>query len=132
MTKQIVPFANLENQDWEIYDLRGKRFLQESDIIRQDEKAQQAFFGLIENKVKKLKFTLVHDWKVYTRQIGLDNNTIVVYLNNDILNNMKGIVLRFKPEEMGGLLVQCFENRLNNKLCEKFDQPLVGQQVLKN
>jgi hypothetical protein len=122
----------LENQDWEIYDMRGKRFLLEGDIVRQDEKSQAAFFAAIEKKVSKQKLNLVNDWKAYTRQLGLENNNLVVYLNNDILNNTKGIVLKFKVVEMEGLLVPCFENRLRNKLCEKFDQPIIGNHLIKN
>ncbi|GAB3519917.1 hypothetical protein [Emticicia fontis] len=122
----------LENQDWEIYDLRRKQFLQEGDILRQDEKAQAAFFAAIEKKVNKLKLTLVKDWKVYTRQMGLDNNNLVVYLNNDILNNMKGVAIRFRMDEVENLLVPCFANRLKNKACEETNPLFTEQHILKN
>jgi hypothetical protein len=122
----------LENQDWEIYDLRGKRFLQEGDIIRLDEKAQKAFFAAIEKKVTKLKLNLVADWKAYTRQIGLADNNLVVYLNNDILNNSKGLVLKFRIDEVENLLVPCFANRLKNKGCEEFRPAMIGQHILRN
>ncbi len=122
----------LENQDWEIYDLRSKRFLYEGDIIRPDEKTQQAFFAAIEKKVAKLKLKLVTDWKAYTRQIGLTNNNLVVYLNNDILNNSKGIVLKFRIDEVENILVPCFANRLKNKECEEFKPAMIGQHILKN
>lgn len=122
----------LENQDWEIYDLRGKRFLQEGDIIKQDEKSQAAFFAAIEKKVIKQKLTLVKDWKVYTRQLGLANNNLVVYLNNDILNSSKGIVVRFRIDELENLLEPCFTNRLKNRACEEFIQPIMGHHLLKN
>lgn len=122
----------LENQDWEIYDLRGKRFLQEGDIIRLDDKTQRAFFAAIEKKINKLKLNLVNDWKAYTRQIGLANNNLVVYLNNDILNNSKGIVLKFRIDEVEDLLVPCFANRLKNKDCEEFNHAIIGQRILKN
>lgn len=113
----------LENQDWEIYDLRGKRFLQESDIINQDGKSQKAFFELLENKVKKQGLSLATDWKAYTRQIGLDKNMLVVYLNNDILNNTKGLLLKFRIDEIESVLVPCFANRLYNRSCEGWHQP---------
>lgn len=122
----------LENQDWEIYDLRGKRFLQEGDIIRLDEKAQNAFFAAIEKKVTKLKLNLVADWKAYTRQIGLADNNLVVYLNNDILNNSKGVVLKFRIDEVEHLLVPCFANRLKNIGCEEFRPAMIGQHILRN
>jgi hypothetical protein len=107
----------LENQDWEIYDLKTKHFLQEGDIFRQDEPSQKAFFALIENRVKKMKYKLVADWKAYTRQIGFDGNEVVIYLNNDILNNNRGITLRFKPSEIYKLLEPCIEKRLYFKDC---------------
>lgn len=122
----------LENQDWGIYDLRGKRFLQEGDIVKQDEKSQGAFFAAIEKKVNKQKLNLVTDWKVYTRQLGLANNNLVVYLNNDILNSSKGIVLKFRVEEVQNLLVPCFTNRLKNKACEEFNQTIFGHYLIKN
>lgn len=122
----------LENQDWEIYDLRGKRFLQEGDIIKQDAKSQVAFFAAIEKKVNKQKLTLVTDWKIYTRQFGLANNNLVVYLNNDILNSSKGTVLKFRIDEVEDLLVPCFVNRLKNKGCEEFNQTIVGHHLIKN
>ncbi|UTA67144.1 hypothetical protein [Emticicia sp. 21SJ11W-3] len=123
----------LENQDWEIYDLRGKRFLQESDIINQDEKSQKIFYSLIENRVKKLKQNLVSDWKAYTRQIGLDKNMLVVYLNNDMMNNTRGVLLKFRIEEIEKVLVPCFANRLNNRGCEKIaEAPGITQQFIKN
>ena len=120
----------LENQDWEIYDLRGKRFLQEGDIIRQDTKSQTAFFAAIEKKVNKQKLNLVNDWKAYTRQLGLDNNNLVVYLNNDALNSSKGIVLKFRADEIEHLLVPCFANRLKNRACEEFS--IIGHHFIKN
>lgn len=113
----------LENQDWEIYDLRGKRFLQESDIVNQDGKSQKIFFELLENKVKKQGLSLATDWKDYTRQIGLDKNMLVVYLNNDILNNTKGLLLKFRIDEIESVLVPCFANRLYNRSCEGWHQP---------
>ncbi|MBA4848892.1 hypothetical protein [Emticicia sp. BO119] len=122
----------LENQDWEIYDLRGKRFLQEGDILLQDNKSQEKFFTLIESKVKKQKWNLVNDWKIYTRQIGLDNNQLIVYLNNDMLNNSKGVIVRFRIDEVQSLLVPCFANRLKNRACEEFNQPIIGHHLLKN
>lgn len=122
----------LENQDWEIYDLRGKRFLQEGDIILQDSKSQKKFFALIETKVKKQKWDLVNDWKAYTRQLGLDNTHLVVYLNNDILNSSKGVVLRFRVDEIETLLVPCFANRLKNRACEEFNKNIIGHHLLKN
>jgi hypothetical protein len=122
----------LENQDWEIYDLRGKRFLQEGDIILQDQKSQEAFFGAIEKKVMKQKLTLVNDWKAYTRQLGLDKNSLIVYLNNDILNNTKGIIVRFRIDEIENLLVPCFANRLKNRACEEFNQTIIGHHLIKN
>jgi len=122
----------LENQDWEIYDLKEKRFLQEGDIISQDTKAQAAFFAAIEKKIIKQKLNLVNDWKAYTRQLGLDNNNLVVYLNNDILNNSKGVVLRFRLDEVENMLEPCFANRLRNKACQEFNQPIVGQHLQKN
>ncbi|RYU95419.1 hypothetical protein [Emticicia agri] len=114
----------LENQDWEIYDLREKRFLQEGDIIRQDEKALANFFSMIEKKVTRQKLNLVNDWKAYTRQFGLTNNHLIVYLNNDILNSSKGMVLRFSIDEVENLLAPCFANRLKNRKCEAF--PVIG------
>ena len=122
----------LENQDWEIYDLRGKRFLQEGDIIKQDKKSQAAFFAAIEKKVNKQKLNLVTDWKAYTRQLGLADNNLVVYLNNDILNSSKGIVLKFRIDEVESLLVPCFANRLKNRACEEFNQTIVGHHLMKN
>lgn len=122
----------LENQDWEIYDLEAKRFLQEADIIRQDKKSQEIFWSLIENKVIGKKHTLVNDWKAYTRQIGLEGANIVIYLNNDIINNTKGIVLRFKKAEIENILTPCFESRLRNKVCEQLAQQAIIQSSLKN
>ena len=114
----------MENQDWEIYDLRSKHFLQEADIFRQDEKSQKELFALIENKVKKQRYSLVNDWQAYTRQIGLEGNNVVVYLNNDILNNNKGILLRFKVSEIYKLLEPCIEKRLYFKNCDTDSQKL--------
>jgi hypothetical protein len=124
----------MENQDWEIYDLKTKHFLQEGDILRQDAVSQKAFFALIENKVKRLKYHLVNDWKAYTRQIGLDGNEVVIYLNNDILNNNRGITLRFKPSEIYKLLEPCIEKRLYFKDCNdsNFQKITLQQQGLHN
>ena len=122
----------METQDWEVYDLRNKRFLQESDFFKQDEKSQKVFFALIENKVKKQRYSLVNDWKAYTRQFGLDGNNVVIYLSNDILNDKKGVVLRFSPSEIYMLLEPCIEKRLYFKNCETDFQKLsINNQIKK-
>lgn len=108
----------IENQDWEIYDLRTKRFLQDYDFFRQDEISQKKLADLIERKVKSMKLNLVTDWRAYTKQFGLDGDNVAIYLSNDMLNNKKGVLLKFTPNEIYSLLEPCIESRLFNKTCD--------------
>lgn len=108
----------IENQDWEIYDLRTKRFLQDYDFFRQDEKSQKNLADLIERKVKSMKLNLVADWRAYTKQFGLDGDNVAIYLSNDMLNHKKGLLLKFTPSEIYSLLEPCIESRLFNKTCD--------------
>ncbi|WP_435355645.1 hypothetical protein [Emticicia sp. SJ17W-69] len=94
-----------ENQDWELYDLKQKRFLLEADIFKQDTKSQNTLFSLIANRVEQKHLKLVPDWKAFDRQIGLERKQsgilyLVVYLLEDVVGVNKGLKLEFSAEEI--------------------------------
>ncbi len=94
-----------ETQDWEIYDLKQKRFLLESDIFKQDAVSQKLFFKVIEDKVAQRHLKLIPDWKAFDRQIGIENQVggnakIVIYLLEDVVGQPKGLKLEFSAQEI--------------------------------
>lgn len=94
-----------ETQDWEIYDLKQKRFLLESDIFKQDAVSQKLFFKAIEDKVTQRHLKLIPDWKAFDRQIGIENQVggnakIVIYLLEDVVGQPKGLKLEFSAQEI--------------------------------
>ena len=97
-----------ETQDWEIYDLKQKRFLLESDIFKQDEASQKFFFKAIEEKVSQRHLKLIADWKAFDRQIGIENkaeNTkVVIFLLEDVVGQPKGLKLEFTAQEITKIL----------------------------
>lgn len=97
-----------ETQDWEIYDLKQKRFLLESDIFKQDEVSQKLFFKAIEEKVSQRHLKLSTDWKAFDRQIGIENkagNTkVVIFLLEDVVGQPKGLKLEFSAQEIAKTL----------------------------
>lgn len=102
-----------ETQDWEIYDLTQKRFLLESDIFKQDAKSQDDFFETIARKVEQKKLKLIPDWKAYDRQIGIDNQQIVIYLLEDVVGVSKGFKLEFTANEIAKILNADIAKRLH-------------------
>lgn len=101
-----------ETQDWEVYDLSQKRFLLESDIFRQDTKSQEALFEIIARKVSQKNLKLIPDWKAFDRQIGIDNQQIVIYLLEDVVGVSKGLTLEFKADEIAKVLKADIAKRL--------------------
>lgn len=101
-----------ETQDWEIYDLSQKLFLIESDIFKQDAKSQEALFETIARKVAQKQLKLIPDWKAYDRQIGIDNQRIVIYLLEDVVGVNKGLKLEFKADEIAKILNADIAKRL--------------------
>lgn len=97
-----------ETQDWEIYDLKQKRFLLESDIFKQDVVSQKIFFRAIEEKVSQRHLKLIADWKAFDRQIGIESKTgttkVVVFLLEDVVGKPKGLKLEFSGQEMAKVL----------------------------
>ncbi len=98
-----------ETQDWEIYDLKQKRFLLESDIFKQDAVSQKLFFKVIEDKVAQRHLKLIPDWKAFDRQIGIENQVggnakIVIYLLEDVVGQPKGLKLEFSAQEIAKAL----------------------------
>lgn len=97
-----------ETQDWEIYDLKQKRFLLESDIFKQDEASQKLFFKAIEEKVSQRHLKLIADWKAFDRQIGIEskagNIKVVVFLLEDVVGQPKGLKLEFSAQEIAKIL----------------------------
>ena len=98
-----------ETQDWEIYDLKQKRFLLESDIFKKDAVSQKLFFKVIEDKVAQRHLKLIPDWKAFDRQIGIENQVggnakIVIYLLEDVVGQPKGLKLEFSAQEIAKTL----------------------------
>lgn len=97
-----------ETQDWEIYDLKQKRFLLESDIFKQDEVSQKLFFKAIEEKVFQRHLKLIADWKAFDRQIGIESKAgstkVVVFLLEDVVGQPKGLKLEFNAQEIAKIL----------------------------
>lgn len=105
-----------ETQDWEIYDLKQKRFLLESDIFKQDEVSQKLLFKAIEDKVSKHHLKLIADWKVFDRQIGIESKAgitkVVIFLLEDVIGQPKGLKLEFTTKEIA--------KTLNNEIARRF------------
>ncbi|MFY7912226.1 MAG: hypothetical protein ACOVO2_21855 [Emticicia sp.] len=106
-----------ETQDWEVYDLKQKRFLLESDIFKQDVVSQKLFFQIIEDKVAQRHLKLIPDWKAFDRQIGIENQTggntkIVVYLLEDVVGQPKGLKLEFSAQEISKTLTNEIVKRI--------------------
>lgn len=97
-----------ETQDWEIYDLKQKRFLLESDIFKQDVASQKLFFKAIEEKVSQRHLKLIADWKAFDRQIGIEskagNTKLVIFLLEDVVGQPKGLKLEFTAQEIAKTL----------------------------
>lgn len=97
-----------ETQDWEIYDLKQKRFLLESDIFKQDEASQKLFYKAIEEKVSQRHLKLITDWKAFDRQIGIEskagNTKVVIFLLEDVVGQPKGLKLEFTAQEIAKTL----------------------------
>jgi len=105
---KIVDTPCCETQDWEIYDLKQKRFLLESDIFKQDEVSQKLLFKAIEDKVSKHHLKLIADWKAFDRQIGIESKAgitkVVIFLLEDVIGKPKGLKLEFTTQEIAKIL----------------------------
>lgn len=93
-----------ETQDWEVYDLKQKRFLLEADIFKQDAASQDTFFELIAKQATQKHLKLIPDWKAFDRQIGFENNHAVIYLLEDVVAVNKGIKLLFTKDEFAKIM----------------------------
>ena len=104
--------ACCENQDWEVYDLSQKRFIQEAEFFKQDNASKEIFFQLLESKVAEKGLKLVPEWEAFNRQFGLNKKSILIYLYNDVVGNEHGVVLELKQKEVEKILEPSIAKRI--------------------
>jgi hypothetical protein len=104
-----------ENQDWEVYDLEKKRFLVEADFFRQEVVARHALNKLIEQKVHLAGFQLHPNWKNFTLQFGIENQQVIIYLFDKMVNNPYGLILRFNQDQIEWYLQTNYAHKIWSK-----------------
>lgn len=109
-----------EAQDWEIYDIDKRRFLVESDFLKQDAASKHAFNKLIEQKVHLAGYQLTPNWQDFAKQVGIDNQQLVVYLYDDVVNHPYGLVVRFSQNQVENYLQGNYANRIWGKFLSMY------------